>query len=398
MNHDLLRYWPLDPDVTYLNHGSFGACPWPVLRVQDEWRARLEREPVQFMDTELEGQLDRARARLAEFLNADPDGLAFVANATTGVNTVLRSLEFAAGDEILTTDHEYNACLNTIRYVADRSGAAAVVANIPFPLESAQQVVDAIVERVTERTKLAVISHITSPTGLVFPAAQIVAALAQRGVDTLVDGAHTPGMLALDIGAINAAYYTGNAHKWLCTPKGAAFLHVRADRQERIRPLVISHGANSPRGDRSLYRLEADWGGTADPTAFLTIPAALDFMAGLLPGGWAELQDGESEPRAGWSQSAARSTRSNLGPGAGRHDRLARRGHPAARHAARTAVADDRRTWGGHVSARSAARRAVRRPPHRGARLRLAAYAGRRRREAAHPAHQRAGLQLGRGL
>jgi isopenicillin-N epimerase len=290
MNPEFLRYWPLDPDVTYLNHGALGACPWPVLNAQSEWRARMEAEPVRFMDTELEGHLDRARAALGEFLGANPDDLVFVPNATTGVNTVLRSLDFAAGDEILATDHEYNACLNAARFVSARAGARTVVANVPLPVDSPADIVEAILARATPRTRLALVSHVTSPTGLVFPIAEIVRRLSELGIDTLVDGAHTPGMVPLDLDTLGAAYYTGNAHKWLCTPKGSAFLHVRRDRQPRIRPLVLSHGANSPRRDRSLFRLDFDWGGTGDPTPYLSIPAALEFMSGLLPGKWSGLQ------------------------------------------------------------------------------------------------------------
>jgi len=285
----LARYWAIDPDVTYLNHGAYGACPWPVLRAQDEWRTRMERQPTQFNGTDLEGHLDHARGRLADFLHADTDDLALVPNATTGVNTILAALDFAPGDEILTTDHEYNACLNAIRRVAGRTGAQAVVAAVPFPVASPDEVVEAIVGRVTERTRLAVLSHITSPTGLVFPVARLVAALADRGIDTIVDGAHAPGMVALDVTTLGAAYYAGNCHKWLCAPKGAGFVHVRRDRQERIRPLVTSHGANSPRRNRSRFRLEFDWTGTSDPTAYLAIPAALDFFTALVPGGWAEV-------------------------------------------------------------------------------------------------------------
>jgi isopenicillin-N epimerase len=291
VNRDFLRYWPLDPEVTYLNHGAFGSCPWPVLQQQSEWRARMERQPIKFLDAELEGHLDRARAALAAFIGADADDVAFVPNATTGVNTVLRSLELRAGDEILTTDHEYNACLNAIRFVARNHAARAVIATIAMPIERAADVTASILSRVTPRTRLAVISHVTSPTGLVFPVDDIVAALEERGIDTLVDGAHAPGMLPLELNALGAAYYTGNAHKWLCTPKGSAFLHVRRDRQDSIRPLVISHGTNSPRDDRSRFRLEFDWGGTGDPTPYLCIPQALDFMAGLLPDGWSELQE-----------------------------------------------------------------------------------------------------------
>jgi isopenicillin-N epimerase len=285
----LKQHWLLDPDVTYLNHGAFGACPWPVLRAQDEWRTRMERRPIQFHDVELEGHLAHARGRLAGFLHADQADLAFVPNATTGVNTVLASLDFEPGDEILTTDHEYNACLNAARRVAAKHGASVVVASLPFPTTSSDEMAAALLERVTPRTRLVLVSHVTSPTGLVLPIERIVGELAQRGIDTLVDGAHAPGMLALDVAALGAAYYTGNCHKWLCAPKGAGFLHVRRDRQAQIHPLVTSHGANSPRADVSLFRLEFDWTGTSDPTAYLSIPAALDFMAGLVPGGWPEV-------------------------------------------------------------------------------------------------------------
>ena len=250
----------------------------------------MEREPVRFLSGELEGHLDRARARLAEFLGADADDLAFVPNATTGVNTVLRSLEFAAGDEILATDHEYNACLNAIQAAAERAGGRTVVAHIPIPLQSPDEVVEAIVACAGPRTRLAVISHVSSSTALVFPIERIVAELAERGIDTLVDGAHT-AMVPVNLNDLGASYYTGNAHKWMSAPKGAGFLHVRRDRQEAVRPLVISHGANSPRTDRSRFRLEFDWTGTADPTAFLAIPAAMDFFAALLPDGLWQAMD-----------------------------------------------------------------------------------------------------------
>jgi isopenicillin-N epimerase len=278
--------WSLDPGVTFLNHGSFGACPAAVLAVQREWRDRLEREPVTFLDRELEGHLDRARQAVGPFLGADPEGLVFVPNATTACNAVLGSLRFDAGDELLTTDHEYNAILNTLRAAADRDGARVVLAALPFPTAGEDELVDAVLTAVTRRTRLALLSHVTSPTGLVLPIERIVRELDARGIDTLVDGAHAPGMVPLTLDSLGAAYYTGNGHKWLCGPKGAAFLWVRADRRERIHPTTVSHGANATRVDRPRFRLEFDWVGTGDPTAVLTLPAAIDWMAALEPGGW----------------------------------------------------------------------------------------------------------------
>jgi isopenicillin-N epimerase len=282
--------WLLDPEVIFLNHGSFGATPKSVLAEQAKIRERIETEPLLFFNHSYLEELDRARVELARFLGARTDDLAFVVNATTGVNTVLGSLSLKEGDELLVTDHEYNACRNAIDAVAAAAGASVVVAPIPFPLRTEAQVVDAVLERVSPKCRLLLIDHVTSQTGLVLPIDELVGEVQGRGVDVLVDGAHAPGMVALNLDALGAAYYTGNCHKWLCAPKGAAFLHVRADRRDSVRPLVISHGANANSVDRSRFHLEHDWTGTRDPSAWLAVPAALRVMASMVDGGWDEIR------------------------------------------------------------------------------------------------------------
>jgi len=278
--------WPLDPAVDYLNHGSFGACPKAILEKQAELRHKLEREPVDFFIRALPGLLAEARAALAKFVGADGDDLALVPNATAGVNAVVRSLAFSPGDELLTTDHAYAACTKTLDYAAARTGARVVVAPVPFPLRGEEDVIGPILAAVTPKTRLAMLDHVTSPTALVFPIERLVAELSARGVDTLVDGAHALGMIPLDLTRLGAAYYTANAHKWLCVPKGAAFLHVRKDRQKGLHPIAISHGYA---GGEARFKDEFDWTGTDDPTATLCLPDCIAFLGGLLPGGWAEL-------------------------------------------------------------------------------------------------------------
>lgn len=286
---DWQQFWMLDPTVTFLNHGSFGACPIPVLAAQQRWRERMERQPLQFLGTDIEALLDAARAELAAFVGAEPGDLVFVPNATTGVNAVLRSLRFQPGDELLTTDQEYNACRNALNYVAEREGVQVVVAEIPFPIDAPEQVIDAVLQKISPRTRLALLDHVVSQTGLIFPISTLVNELQKRGVDTLIDGAHAPGMVPLNLSELGATFYTGNCHKWVCAPKGSAFLYVQRDRQPEIHPLTISHGANDPRTERSRFHLEFDWMGTDDPTAYLCVPEAIRFMGSLLPGGWPEV-------------------------------------------------------------------------------------------------------------
>jgi len=278
--------WALDPTVTFLNHGSFGACLRAILEVQRGWRDKLESNPVRCLGRDLEDLLDWSRSEIGGFVGASADDLALMPNATAGINTVLRSLRWKSGDEVLATDHAYNASLNALRFAAAQSSARVVLARIPFPIESPDQAFAAIMAAVTPNTKLAMLEHVTSPTAIVLPIERLVPALAERGIDVLVDGAHGPGMLPLRIAELAPAYYAGTTHKWVCAPKGTAFLYVRRDRQALIKPLAISSGASDTRTDRSRFRLDFDWTGTFDPTACLTIPAAIDGLGEMMPGGW----------------------------------------------------------------------------------------------------------------
>jgi isopenicillin-N epimerase len=209
-----------------------------------------------------------------------------VPNATSGVNTILRSLIFKPGDELLVTNQEYNATRNALEFAGQRSGARMVVARLPFPFRTVDDLTAAVLKCITPRTRLALLDHVTSQTGVILPIETLVAELDGRGVDVLVDGAHAPGMGPLNLKRLGAAYYTGNCHKWLCAPKSVAFLYVRRDKQKNIRPLAISHGANSTRKDRSRFQLEFSWQGTGDPSAALSVPEAIRVMGSLLPGGW----------------------------------------------------------------------------------------------------------------
>ncbi|RYD48212.1 MAG: aminotransferase class V-fold PLP-dependent enzyme [Verrucomicrobiaceae bacterium] len=289
------RHWLLGEDSVFLNHGSFGACPRPVVAAQQRWREEMEENPVRFLARNGPQMLDTARGEVAEFVGADPANLVFVQNATSAVNAVLRSLAFRAGDEILTTSHDYNACRNVLREISATTGANIVVAEIPFPLVSADQAIASILAAVSDCTRLAMIDHITSNTALVLPIAEIVAQLAARGIDTLVDGAHAPGMVPLELEKLGAAYYTGNLHKWVCAPKGAAFLWVRPDKQAAVQPAVISHGNNRIRPDHTDFQNRFDWPATLDPTAWFCSADAIRWLGGFLPGGWPQLRAWQRE-------------------------------------------------------------------------------------------------------
>ena len=263
--------WPLDWRFLTVNHGSFGATPLVVSAAQDAWRRRLEEQPSRFMRRVLPDALRHAASRLAEFVGAKGEDIAFVENATVGCNAVLRSLRFQPGDEILMLSHVYGAVRNTINYVAERSGARVVEATLPFPNASADAIVASVANALSTRTKLAVLDHITSASALVLPIERMAAACHAAGAPVLVDGAHGPGQVRLDLPSLGVDWYVGNCHKWLMSAKGCAFLWARPDRQEDLHPVTISHGFNKG------FLAEFDWTGTRDPSAFLAVDAAIDF-------------------------------------------------------------------------------------------------------------------------
>jgi len=268
--------------MVFLNHGSFGAAPNALLDKQVHYRHQLESQPVRFMMRELETIYNHSRSEVAQFVNASADDLVFVQNATTGVNTVFRSIRFNPGDEILFTSHIYGACKRTLEFVASQTGAVLVEVNCEFPVASEELILEAILAKVTPRTRIALIDHISSATAIIHPVEKIVRELENRGVDTMIDGAHALGSLPLDLIKIGAAYYTANCHKWLCSPKGAAILHVRPDKQKGIVPVVVSHaGYNAEPFSERFF-----WPGTYDPTAALCVSDALQYIESLLPGGW----------------------------------------------------------------------------------------------------------------
>ena len=280
MTNPLTPLFQLDPAIHFLNHGSFGACPTPVFESYQAWQRRLERQPVLFLGREYNQLLRDARQALAEALHAGPDDLVFVPNATHGVNIVARSLRLEPGDEILSTDHEYGACDNTWNFLTQASGATYRRVHLPLPLPEPEAVVELLWQAVTPRTRLIFLSHITSPTAQRLPVEAICQRARGAGILTLVDGAHAPGQIPLDLPKLGADFYTGNCHKWLLSPKGAGFLYARPECQALVQPLVVSWGYSAGPANTSGSRFVdiLEWTGTHDPSAALSVPAALYFM------------------------------------------------------------------------------------------------------------------------
>lgn len=270
----------LDPSAVFLNHGSFGACPRPVFKAYQDWQRRLERQPVKFLQTDLPVFEQEARQALGVYLHTDPNNLAFVTNATYGVNIVSRCLPLGPGDEILTTDQEYGACNNAWSFACRKTGAAYIQRPVTLPASTMEQVAEQFWQGVTPRTRLIYLSHITSPTALRFPIEEICRRARQSGILTFIDGAHAPGQIPLDLDALGADFYTGNCHKWMLCPKGSGFLYARPDVQHLIQPLIVSRPyepENAAPGSAPMLDYFT-WTGTRDPSAFLTIPTAIAFL------------------------------------------------------------------------------------------------------------------------
>jgi isopenicillin-N epimerase len=277
---NLKEQFLLDPDITFLNHGSFGACPRPVFDEYQRWQRELERQPVEFLGRRSDDLLRDARIKLGAYLNAPPDSLVFVTNTTWGVNVIIRSLDLDPGDEVLTTNHEYGANTLAWEWLLAKEGASLVKRQVSIPVSTPEEVVESIWSGVTERTKAIFMSHLASPTALILPVQQICERARSQGILTIIDGAHAPGQIPLDLHELGADIYTGNLHKWLCAPKGAGFLYVRPEEQGWVESLIVSwgwgrQGTLAP----SSFVERNEWQGTRDIAAFLSVPSAICFQA-----------------------------------------------------------------------------------------------------------------------
>jgi isopenicillin-N epimerase len=275
---NIKEHFLIDDDVIFLNHGSFGACPRPVFEAYQNWQLRLEQQPVDFLGRQADQLMADARHQLAAYLNTDADNVVYFPNPTTTINMVARSLDLKAGDEILTTDHEYGAMDRTWRFLCGKSGVEYIKHPIPIPVSNHKDFVEEFWEGVTPNTRVIFISHITSPTALIFPVAEICRRAREAGILSIVDGAHVPGHIAVDLSAIDVDIYTGACHKWLCAPKGSAFLYARPELQTILEPLVVSWGYESDKPGPSQFIDHHEWQGTRDLAAFLSVPDAIHFQ------------------------------------------------------------------------------------------------------------------------
>jgi isopenicillin-N epimerase len=280
MTSGLKELFLLDPNIIFLNHGSFGATPRPVMDVYQQWQHRLEQQPVQFIVREMQDELKLSRRYLGEYLGAMEDDLVFIPNATFGANIIARSLRLSPGDEVLISSHEYGACENIWEFICQKTGASLIRQHIFLPVGSPSELVDQFWSGVTSNTKVIFISHITSPTAICLPVKAICHKARTAGIITVIDGAHAPGQIRLDLESIGADFYVGNCHKWMLSPKGSGFLYTRREAHELVESLVVSWGwgENSPYTTGSKYLDSLEWWGTIDPSAYLSVPAAIQFQ------------------------------------------------------------------------------------------------------------------------
>lgn len=273
------QHYLLRRDVAFLNHGSFGARPRPVFETYQRWQRELDAQPVEFLGRKLPGLLAEARGRLAAYLGTDADNVVFVPNTTHGMNIVARSLKLEPGDEVLGTDHEYGAVERTWRFICEQRGAQYRSQQVALPVTSQEAIIEQLWQGVTKRTRVLVVSHITSPTALIFPVREICRRAAEQGILTVIDGAHAPGQIDLDLDDLGADFYVGNAHKWLSAPVGAGFLYAQPERQTLLQPLIVSWGWQAREPGPSLFQDYFGWVGTDDPAAYLSVPDAIAFQA-----------------------------------------------------------------------------------------------------------------------
>ena len=268
----------LDPEIVFLNHGSFGAVPRSVFDATVALQREMERNPVEWLGRRADQLLAAVRARLAGFVHARPDDLVFFPNPTTAINMVARSLSLTSGDEIVTTDHEYGAMDRTWRKLAAECGATVVRVPIPLPVDTGADFVERVWSAVTERTKVLFLSHLTSATALIFPVDELCRRARAAGILAIVDGAHVPAHIPLDLSALECDIYTGALHKWMCAPKGCSFLWARPEVQPMLQPLVVSWGWESDHPSGSTFIDHHEWQGSRDLSPFLAVDAAIDFI------------------------------------------------------------------------------------------------------------------------
>jgi len=275
---NLKQHFLLDPSLTFLNHGSFGATPKPVFREYQRWQRELEKQPVEFLGRRSAGLLAESRAELGKFLGTHADNLVYTQNVTISINIIARSLELNEGDEVLATDHEYGAIDRTWRFLSKERGFKYINQPIPTPLETEEKFIEDFWRGVTPRTRVICLSHITSPTAIIFPVKEIIQRAREKGILTIIDGAHVPGQITIQLDSLGADFYGGNLHKWLCAPKGVGFLYAGPEVQHLLKPLVVSWGYESETPSHSPFIDYNEWWGTRDIAAFLAVPAAIQFQ------------------------------------------------------------------------------------------------------------------------